>query len=92
MLHGEDLKITRANVAAERTSANPEIRRLLGVDPGFGKLLSLDESWAFNILQQVGNYFELYERNVGTRSPLGFGRGVNALWSDGGIFFPLPLR
>jgi general L-amino acid transport system substrate-binding protein len=68
------------------------VRRLLGVEPGYGKLLGLDETWAFNILSQVGNYAEIYERNVGKKSPLGFDRGVNALWSNSGIMFPMPMR
>lgn len=92
MLHGEELKITSANVDAERTSSNPELRRLLGVEPAFGKLLGLDETWGYNILKQVGNYAELYDRHIGAKSSLRFGRGVNALWSEGGIFFPMPLR
>lgn len=92
LLHGEELKVSSANADTERTSGNPEIRRLLGVEPGFGKLLGLDETWGYNILKQVGNYAELYDRHIGAKSPLRFGRGVNALWSEGGIFFPMPLR
>lgn len=92
LLHGEDLKITQSTVGGERTSSNPEVRRLLGVEPGYGKRLGLDEAWAYNILAQVGNYAEIYERNVGKGSPLGFARGVNALWDAGGILFPLPFR
>ena len=92
LLHGEDLKLSQATVAGERSSANPEVRRLLGVEPGYGKRLGLDEAWAFNVLSQVGNYAEIYDRSVGMRSPLRFARGVNALWDNGGTFFPLPLR
>ncbi len=92
LLHGEELKVGMTTADAERSSANPEVRRLLGVEPAFGKLLGLDESWAFNLLKQVGNYAEIYERNVGKGSPLGFARGVNALWSEGGILFPMPMR
>lgn len=92
LLHGEDLKITRASAASERSSSSPEVRRLLGVEPGYGKRLGLDEAWAFNILSQVGNYGEIYERNIGMQSPLRFGRGVNALWDNGGILYAPPLR
>jgi general L-amino acid transport system substrate-binding protein len=92
LLHGEDLELTSKSVGSARASPNPEIRRLLGVDPGFGTLLGLDEAWAFNVLSQVGNYAELYERSVGAGSSLRFARGVNALWQNGGILFPMPMR
>jgi hypothetical protein len=72
-------------------------RRLLGVEPGYGRLLGLDEAWAYEAwayetLRQVGNYAEVHERNVGARSPLRFARGINALWDDGGVMVPIPLR
>lgn len=92
LLHGEELKITAAGVAAQRASGNPEVRRLLGVEPGYGKLLGLDEAWAYEALRQVGNYAEIYDRTVGARSPLRFARGINALWDDGGVMVPMPLR
>jgi general L-amino acid transport system substrate-binding protein len=92
LLHGEDLGITSASAAAQRTSAIPAVRRLLGVEAGYGRLLGLDETWAYEALRQVGNYAEIYERNVGARSPLRFARGINALWDDGGVMVPIPLR
>ena len=71
---------------------DPYLRLFLGVDPGNGKALGLSEDWAYNIVKQVGNYGEIYEKNVGMGSPLRFARGVNALWSKGGLMYPLPLR
>lgn len=92
MLHGEELGVTKANASAERTSSNPAVRRLLGVEKGSGKLLGLDDAWAYNVLSQVGNYAESYDRNVGRNSPLKFSRGINALWTQGGAMYALPLR
>lgn len=91
-LHGEELGITKANADSERTSSNPAVRRLLGVESGSGKLLGLDNAWAYNVLSQVGNYAEIYDRNVGRNSPLKFSRGINALWTQGGAMYALPLR
>ena len=68
------------------------MERLLGVTPGNGKALQLEENWAFNIIKQIGNYGESFERNVGQRSPLKLDRGANALWTKGGLMYPLPLR
>jgi general L-amino acid transport system substrate-binding protein len=73
-------------------SGNPDVRRLLGVTPGNGQALGLDEAWAYNIVKTVGSYGEVYERNVGMGSPLKLPRGVNALWSAGGLMFAPPLR
>jgi len=81
------------NSAEDQLRSNdPAVKRLLGVTPGNGKALGLDEAWAYNVIRQVGNYSESYERNVGSGSPLKFGRGLNALWSQGGLMYPLPLR
>ncbi len=68
------------------------MRRLLGVTEGAGKNLGLDEKWAYNIVKQVGNYGESFERNVGMQSSLKIQRGLNALWTDGGLMYPLPIR
>jgi general L-amino acid transport system substrate-binding protein len=68
------------------------VQRLLGKTGDFGKLLSLDNAWAFNIIKQVGNYGESYERNVGKGSSLKLDRGPNALWSNGGLMYPIPFR
>ncbi len=84
--------MTAANVDEKLKSDNPNIQRLLGVTPGAGKNLGLDEKWAYNIIKQVGNYGESFERNVGKGSPLQIERGLNALWIDGGLIYGLPIR
>ena len=84
--------ITSANAKDMLKSENPEIRRLLGVDDNLGQGMGLPKEWAFNILSQVGNYAESFERNVGAKSPLGIARGLNALWSQGGLQYAPPAR
>jgi general L-amino acid transport system substrate-binding protein len=73
-------------------SDNPNIKRILGVTPGMGKALGVDEKWVYNIVKQVGNYSESFERNVGMGSPLKIARGLNALWTNGGIQYAPPIR
>lgn len=88
----EEAGVTSANVAAMRRSEDPEVRRLLGVDPGLGESLGLDEAWAARVIEQVGNYGEIFEQNLGENTPLGLKRGINALWTDGGLMYAPPLR
>ena len=93
MLEAEESGVTSANVdkmLAEST--NPTVQRLLGKSGDFGKLMGLDNAWALNIIKQVGNYSESYERNVGLASSLKLERGPNALWSKGGLMYPIPFR
>jgi general L-amino acid transport system substrate-binding protein len=92
MIAAEDLGVTSRNVSEMAKGTNPDIRRLLGVTPGNGKALGLDEAWAYNIVKTVGNYGEIYERNVGMASAVKLPRGVNRLWSAGGLMFAPPLR
>ncbi|NGM86643.1 amino acid ABC transporter substrate-binding protein [Parapusillimonas sp. SGNA-6] len=92
MIGAEELGITSGNVDEQLKSANPNVQRLLGVTPGAGKNLGLDEKWAYNIVKQVGNYGESFERNVGQDSPLKIQRGLNAQWTDGGLMYALPVR
>lgn len=92
MIGAEELGVTSDNVDAMRESKNPDIRRLLGVTEGAGKNMGLDEAWAYNIIKQVGNYGESFERNVGQGSPLKIQRGLNALWTEGGLMYALPIR
>jgi general L-amino acid transport system substrate-binding protein len=92
MLEAEEKGVTQANVDEQLQSADPLVKRLLGVTAGNGKALGLDEKWAYNIIKQVGNYSESFERNVGMGSPLKLQRGINALWTKGGLMYPLPLR
>jgi general L-amino acid transport system substrate-binding protein len=88
----EEKGVTSANVAAMRGSDDPEVRRLLGVDPGLGESLGLDEAWAARVIEQVGNYGEIFERNLGKDTALGLERGLNALWTEGGLMYAPPLR
>lgn len=92
MVAAEELGVTSANVDDMRESQSPDVRRLLGVTEGAGKNLGLDETWAYNIIKQVGNYGESFERNVGQGSPLKIQRGLNALWTEGGLMYALPIR
>jgi general L-amino acid transport system substrate-binding protein len=73
-------------------STNPNIQRILGVSGDMGKGLGLDKKWAYNIIKQVGNYGESFERNLGMSSPLKLERGLNAQWSKGGILYAWPIR
>src|SRR6476659_1797519 len=92
MLEAEEKEITQANFDEQLKSNDPLVKRLLGVTAGNGKALGLDEKWAYNIIKQVGNYGESFERNVGMGSPLKLKRGINDLWTKGGLMYPLPLR
>ncbi|MBS0518994.1 MAG: amino acid ABC transporter substrate-binding protein, partial [Proteobacteria bacterium] len=92
MIDSEENGITSKNVDEMLKSENPTIKRILGVTPGIGKALGVDEKWVYNIVKQVGNYGESFERNVGMGSPLKIARGLNALWSKGGIQYAPPIR
>jgi len=92
LIQAEEFGITSKNVDEMLQSKDPEIQSFLGVTPGLGKALGLDEKWAYNIVKQVGNYGEIFERNVGVDTPLGLERGLNALWNNGGIMYAAPLR
>jgi len=92
MINAEELGITSKNVDQMLKSNNPKIKRFLGVTPGNGKALGLDEKFAYNIIKQVGNYGEVFERNVGVNTPLGIERGLNALWTDGGLMYSPPFK
>ena len=90
MINAEELGITSENVnATEYNDVSPSVARLVGKEGNFGEELGLDNKWAYNIIRQVGNYAESYEANV---TPLGLARGVNALWSEGGILYAAPIR
>src|SRR5260221_6688079 len=92
MIAAEEKGIASTNLARIRDSSDAEIRRLLGVDPGLGKALGLDEAWAMRVIEQVGNYGEVFDRTLGAGSPLGLERGINALWVNGGLMYAPPLR
>jgi general L-amino acid transport system substrate-binding protein len=92
MIEAEELGITSKNIDEMMSSTDPKIQRFLGVTPGNGKALGLDEKWAYNIIKQVGNYDEVFERNVGVNTPLMIERGLNALWNNGGLMYSPPFK
>ena len=92
LIEAEEFGITQANVDQQRASTDPAVLRLLGVSEDTGKLLGLDRDWAVRAIKAVGNYGELFERNVGPKSALGLPRGVNNLWNKGGIVYAPPVR
>ncbi|MCG8419239.1 MAG: amino acid ABC transporter substrate-binding protein [Proteobacteria bacterium] len=92
LINAEELGVTSENIEQMKSSSNPAISRLLGTTGDMGAKLGLDNSWAFHAIKQVGNYGEIFERNVGRLSPLKIRRGLNALWNRGGIMFAPPIR
>jgi general L-amino acid transport system substrate-binding protein len=92
LINAEELGITSMNVDKMMMSKDPRIKRFLGVTPGNGKALGLAEKFVYNIIKQVGNYGEIFERNVGVNTPLGIERGLNALWKNGGLLYSPPFK
>ena len=88
-LAAEELGVTSANVDQMLASQNPEVQRLLGVTGGLGQMLGVDNRWAYNVIKQVGNFEEMWERNI---TPIGVPRGINALWTKGGLMYAPPIR
>jgi general L-amino acid transport system substrate-binding protein len=92
LLNAEEYGVTSDNVDQMRNSTNANVRRLLGVEGEFGKALGLSEDWAYNVIRHLGNYGQVFDRNLGFGSPLGIARGLNALWIDGGLQYAPPVR
>ena len=93
MIIAEELGVNSENVDdMKANSTNPEVRRLLGVEGDMGEQLGLSSDWAYNVIKNVGNYGEVFERNIGAQTPLALERGLNALWTDGGILYAPPMR
>ena len=92
LMEAEEKGITQKNVDDMLKSDAPDVKRMLGVTPGMGKALGLDEKWAYNAVKAVGNYGEMFERNVGSGSPLKLERGLNNLWTKGGLIYGMPVR
>ncbi len=92
MIEAEEQGITSQNVDEMLKSSNPAIQRFLGVTEGNGATLGVDEKFAYNIIKQVGNYGEVFERNVGVNTPLALERGLNALWTSGGLMYSPPFK
>jgi general L-amino acid transport system substrate-binding protein len=92
MLNAEELNINKGNVDEQLKSDNPEIKRLLGSEQNFGEQFGLTKDWAYRIIKHVGNYAEVFDKNLGVGSPLKITRGLNALWTKGGIQYGPPVR
>lgn len=92
LINAEELGIASTTIDDALKSQKPDVRRFTGAEGGFGKALGLDADWAVRTVKAGGNYAELYERNLGTGSPLAIPRGLNQLWSMGGILYAPPLR
>jgi general L-amino acid transport system substrate-binding protein len=92
LIEAEELGVTSRNIDEKRDSPDPDTRYLLGVIPGNGKALGLTEHWAADSIAAVGNYGELFERNVGPATGIGLDRGLNRLWTTGGLMYAPPLR
>jgi general L-amino acid transport system substrate-binding protein len=88
----EEYGLMQANVDQMATSTDPVVQRMLGTSEDSGKLLGLDKAWLGNAVKATGNYGEIFERNVGPKSLLGLPRGINNLWSKGGVVYPMPIR
>ena len=92
MINAEELNITSKNIDEMKTSTNPDIKRFVGTEGNYGEQLGLPKEWAVSIVKLVGNYGEVFERNVGSGSPLKIDRGLNNLWNKGGIQYAPPIR
>ena len=92
MIDAEALGVTSKNVSEMATRDDPDVARLLGTTAGNGAALGLDEAWARHVIADVGNYGEVFERNLGTSTPIGMERGINDLWTKGGLLFAPPLK
>jgi len=93
MVNAEELGVTKANVdEMKKSSDNPDVKRLLGTEGKHGEALGLSNDWAYQVIKQVGNYGESFERTVGQGSPLKIARGLNGLWTKGGLQYAPPIR
>ncbi len=92
LIEAEEKGVTSKNVDDMLKSDDPNIKRMLGVTPGMGKALGLDEKWAYNEIKLVGNYGEIFDRNLGKDTELKFERGLNDLWTRGGLMYAMPIR
>lgn len=92
MLNGEELGVSSQTLDAALVSAKPDVKRLIGTEGKFGEQMGLSNDWATRAIRLVGNYAEVYDRNVGAKSKLGIPRGINQLWTNGGILYAPPIR
>lgn len=92
LVNAEELGVTQANVDEMKNSDNPEIKRLLGTEGAYGEAIGLSNDWAAQVVKAVGNYGEIFDRNIGPSTPLAIERGINALWTNGGLQYGIPIR
>ncbi|MFG1395617.1 amino acid ABC transporter substrate-binding protein [Roseixanthobacter pseudopolyaromaticivorans] len=92
LLNAEELGVNSKNVDEMINSQNPEIKRLLGSDGKYGEAVGVPNDWVVKIVKQVGNYGEIFERNLGASTPLAINRGLNKLWNQGGLQYGMPVR
>jgi len=93
LISAEEADVTKANVdEVKAKTQNPDIQRMLGATGDYGTYIGLDKNWLYNAIKSVGNYGEVFERNLGSGSPLAMERGKNALWTKGGILYVPPIR
>ncbi len=93
LINAEELEITAASAdELKATSRKPNVRRLLGAEGSFGADMGLDPDWALRAIKAVGNYGEIFARNLGKDTPLAIERGINALWNAGGLLYAPPVR
>lgn len=92
LIEAEELKLSQSSIEQHMNSNNPRIARFIGTRGDNGKNLGLSPHWALNMIKSVGNYGEIYQRNVGEQSPLAIPRGLNRLWKDGGLMYAIPLH
>jgi general L-amino acid transport system substrate-binding protein len=92
LFDAEEFGIDSTNVDSFANTTNPAIRRFLGIEPGMGQALGVDQRYAYNIIKAVGNYAQIFESNIGSASPIKLPRGMNALWKNGGMIYSPPAR
>ena len=92
LINAEELGVTSQNADSMLEAKNPAIRRLLGLESDFGTPLRLDKNWALNMIHAVGNYSEIYARNFGSQTGVALPRGLNSLWTKGGLLYAPPIR
>jgi general L-amino acid transport system substrate-binding protein len=92
LIEAEELGLSTANVDAKRASTEPEIRRFLGLEANLGQALGLPRDWGYQVVKNVGNYGEIFERSLGENSKLKLARGLNNLWTKGGLMYSMPFR
>jgi general L-amino acid transport system substrate-binding protein len=92
LIEAEELGLTKENVDAQRAATEPSIRRFLGLEANLGQALGLPRDWAYQVVKNVGNYGEIFDRNLGAKSDLKLARGLNNLWTKGGLMYAMPFR